>query len=110
MTHLEGFLSSGIFSYFSMGESVRVSSSSDHGSRIWLNSFFKLRYVLPILPKGLLETEPLQGRDEDTVASADFPSMLSEEEKEELKAELVQVCLVIFLLLLCLSPNPENYC
>ncbi|XP_022411579.1 tumor protein D53 isoform X1 [Delphinapterus leucas] len=41
--------------------------------------------------RGLLETEPLQGRDEDTVASADFPSMLSEEEKEELKAELVQL-------------------
>ncbi|XP_047615339.1 tumor protein D53 isoform X3 [Phacochoerus africanus] len=40
---------------------------------------------------GLLETEPLQGRDEDTVASADFSSMLSEEEKEELKAELVQL-------------------
>ncbi|XP_060024116.1 tumor protein D53 isoform X2 [Lagenorhynchus albirostris] len=41
--------------------------------------------------RGLLETEPLQGRDEDTGASADFPSMLSEEEKEELKAELVQL-------------------
>ncbi|KAF3831895.1 hypothetical protein GH733_000707 [Mirounga leonina] len=40
--------------------------------------------------KSLLETEPLQGRDEDTVASADFSSMLSEEEREELKAELVQ--------------------
>ncbi|XP_054943497.1 tumor protein D53 isoform X4 [Physeter macrocephalus] len=44
--------------------------------------------------RGLLETEPLQGRDEDTVASADFPSMLSEEEKEELKAELVQILLL----------------
>ncbi|XP_004587275.2 tumor protein D53 isoform X1 [Ochotona princeps] len=41
--------------------------------------------------QGLLETDPLQGRDEDTVASADFSSMLSEEEKEELKAELVQL-------------------
>ncbi|XP_044105455.1 tumor protein D53 isoform X3 [Neovison vison] len=41
--------------------------------------------------QGLLETEPLQGRDEDTVASADFSSMLSEEEREELKAELVQL-------------------
>ncbi|XP_038405960.1 tumor protein D53 isoform X1 [Canis lupus familiaris] len=41
--------------------------------------------------RGLLETEPLQGRDEDTVASADFSSMLSEEEREELKAELVQL-------------------
>ncbi|XP_003479772.2 tumor protein D53 isoform X2 [Cavia porcellus] len=41
--------------------------------------------------RGLLETEPLQGRDEDTVASTDFSSMLSEEEKEELKAELVQL-------------------
>ncbi|XP_045400247.1 tumor protein D53 isoform X1 [Lemur catta] len=41
--------------------------------------------------QGLLETEPLQGRDEDAVASADFSSMLSEEEKEELKAELVQL-------------------
>lgn len=41
--------------------------------------------------KGLLETEPLQGRDEDAVASADFPSVLSEEEREELKAELVQL-------------------
>ncbi|ELW69829.1 putative E3 ubiquitin-protein ligase RNF217 [Tupaia chinensis] len=40
---------------------------------------------------GLLENEPLQGRDEDAVASADFSSMLSEEEKEELKAELVQL-------------------
>lgn len=55
-------------------------------------------YVLPILPKGLLETEPLQGRDEDTVASTDFSSMLSEEEKEELKAELVQVCSALCLL------------
>ncbi|XP_014441515.1 tumor protein D53 [Tupaia chinensis] len=41
--------------------------------------------------RGLLENEPLQGRDEDAVASADFSSMLSEEEKEELKAELVQL-------------------
>uniref|UniRef100_A0A5F4WB43 TPD52 like 1 n=1 Tax=Callithrix jacchus TaxID=9483 RepID=A0A5F4WB43_CALJA len=41
--------------------------------------------------QGLLETEPLQGRDEDAVASADYSSMLSEEEKEELKAELVQL-------------------
>nr|XP_045015091.1 tumor protein D53 isoform X3 [Jaculus jaculus] len=41
--------------------------------------------------QGLLETEPLQGRDEDAVARADFSSMLSEEEKEELKAELVQL-------------------
>uniref|UniRef100_A0A3Q2HFI4 TPD52 like 1 n=2 Tax=Equus TaxID=9789 RepID=A0A3Q2HFI4_HORSE len=41
--------------------------------------------------EGLLETEPLQGRDEDAVASADFSTMLSEEEKEELKAELVQL-------------------
>ncbi|XP_019517690.1 PREDICTED: tumor protein D53 isoform X4 [Hipposideros armiger] len=40
---------------------------------------------------GLLETEPLQGRDEDTLAHADFSSMLSEEEKEELKAELLQL-------------------
>ena len=51
-------------------------------------------------------TEPLQGRDEDAVASADFSSMLSEEEKQELKAELVQVCLVI-LLLLCLYLDLE---
>ncbi|XP_060229686.1 tumor protein D53 isoform X2 [Meriones unguiculatus] len=41
--------------------------------------------------QGLLESEPLQGRDEDAIASADFSSMLSEEEKEELKAELVQL-------------------
>ncbi|XP_004466850.1 tumor protein D53 isoform X3 [Dasypus novemcinctus] len=41
--------------------------------------------------QGLLETEPLQGRDEDAVARADFSSMLSEEEKEELKTELVQL-------------------
>ncbi|XP_077018923.1 tumor protein D53 isoform X2 [Tamandua tetradactyla] len=41
--------------------------------------------------QGLLETEPLQGRDEDAVASADFSSMLSEEEREELKTELVQL-------------------
>ncbi|XP_033619041.1 tumor protein D53 [Fukomys damarensis] len=40
---------------------------------------------------GLLETEPLQGTDEDAVASADFPSVLSEEEREALKAELVQL-------------------
>ena len=58
------------------------------------------------MPTGLLETEPLQGRDEDAVASADFSSMLSEEEKQELKAELVQVCLVI-LLLLCLYLDLE---
>ncbi|KAM7135203.1 tumor protein D53 isoform 1-T1 [Molossus nigricans] len=41
--------------------------------------------------QGLLETEPLRGREEDAVASADFSSILSEEEKEELKAELVQL-------------------
>ncbi|XP_013372139.1 PREDICTED: tumor protein D53 [Chinchilla lanigera] len=41
--------------------------------------------------RGLLETELLQGRDEDAVASADFSSTLSEEEKEELKAELDQL-------------------
>ncbi|XP_037376246.1 tumor protein D53 isoform X2 [Talpa occidentalis] len=41
--------------------------------------------------QGLLETEPLHGRDEDAVANADFSSMLSEEEKEELRAELVQL-------------------
>uniref|UniRef100_A0A8C2VJA0 TPD52 like 1 n=1 Tax=Chinchilla lanigera TaxID=34839 RepID=A0A8C2VJA0_CHILA len=39
----------------------------------------------------MLETELLQGRDEDAVASADFSSTLSEEEKEELKAELDQL-------------------
>ncbi|CAH6778178.1 Tpd52l1 [Phodopus roborovskii] len=49
---------------------------------------------------GLLETEPLQGRDEDTLARADFSSMLSEEEKEELKAELAQI-IKAFLLALC---------
>ncbi|XP_028622274.1 tumor protein D53 isoform X2 [Grammomys surdaster] len=41
--------------------------------------------------QGLLETEPLQGRDGDAIGTADFSSMLSEEEKEELKAELVQL-------------------
>ncbi|XP_023570058.1 tumor protein D53 isoform X2 [Octodon degus] len=41
--------------------------------------------------RGLLETEALQGRDEDAVASADFSSALSEEEKEELKAEFIQL-------------------
>ncbi|XP_012576416.1 PREDICTED: tumor protein D53 isoform X4 [Condylura cristata] len=41
--------------------------------------------------QGLLEAEPLHGRDEDTVANAEFSSMLSEEEKEELRAELVQL-------------------
>lgn len=56
-----------------------------------------------------METEPLQGRDEDTVTSADFSNMLSEEEKEELKAELVQVCLVIYLFLICLSLHLESY-
>lgn len=91
-----------------MGGLVRVSIPPDCGTSSWLNSLLKSHYVLPILPKGLLETEPLQGRDEDTVASADFSSMLSEEEKEELKAELVQVGLVI-LLLLCLSPDPDSY-
>lgn len=63
---------------------------------------------MPILPKGLLAREPLQGRDEDTVASADFSSTLSEEEKEELKAELVQVCVAIFLLLF-LALDLESY-
>lgn len=67
-----------------------------------------MRYVLSILPKGLLETEPLRGRDEDAVASADFSSMLSDEEREELKAELVQVCLGI-LLFQCLSLDLESY-
>ncbi|XP_031236581.1 tumor protein D53 isoform X3 [Mastomys coucha] len=41
--------------------------------------------------QGLLETEPLQRRDGDAVDNADFPSTLSEEDKEELKAELVQL-------------------
>ncbi|XP_032750760.1 tumor protein D53 isoform X3 [Rattus rattus] len=41
--------------------------------------------------QGLLETEPLQGRDGDAIGSADLSSMLSEEEKDELKAELVQL-------------------
>lgn len=67
-----------------------------------------MRYVLSILPEGLLEAEPLRGRDEDAVASADFSSMLSDEEREELKAELVQVCLGI-LLFLCLSLDLESY-
>ncbi|XP_073075654.1 tumor protein D53 isoform X3 [Manis javanica] len=48
-------------------------------------------WILLHLQNGLLAREPLQGRDEDTVASADFSSTLSEEEKEELKAELVQL-------------------
>lgn len=52
--------------------------------------------MLSLLPEGLLETEPLQGRDGDAIGSADLSSMLSEEEKDELKAELVQVCLAIF--------------
>lgn len=63
-------------------------------------------YVLSLLPEGLLETEPLQGRDEDAIASADFSNMLSEEEKEELKAELVQVCSVIFYFCLLLNTGP----
>ncbi|XP_065767868.1 tumor protein D53 isoform X5 [Muntiacus reevesi] len=49
------------------------------------------QYSKSFRTKCLLETEPLQGRDEDAIASADSPSMLSEEEKEELKAELVQL-------------------
>lgn len=64
-------------------------------------------FVLSPLPEGLLETEPLQGRDEDAIASADFSSMLSEEEKEELKAELVQVCLVIFYFYLLFDTGPR---
>lgn len=61
---------------------------------------------MSLLPEGLLETEPLQGRDEDALASADFSSMLSEEEKDELKAELVQVCVVIFSFYLLLNTGP----
>ena len=55
----------------------------------------------------MLETEPLQGRDEDAIASADSPSMLSEEEKEELKAELVQVCMLSDLVAMCISGFSE---
>jgi len=38
-----------------------------------------------------LETQSLHEADEDMVTDVDFTSMISEEEKEELKAELAKV-------------------
>uniref|UniRef100_A0A8V0XNV8 Tumor protein D52-like 1 n=1 Tax=Gallus gallus TaxID=9031 RepID=A0A8V0XNV8_CHICK len=41
--------------------------------------------------RGLLETQSLHEADEDMVTDVDFTSMISEEEKEELKAELAKL-------------------
>ncbi|KAH1173360.1 hypothetical protein KIL84_017199 [Mauremys mutica] len=41
--------------------------------------------------KGLLETQPLHETDEETVTDIDFTSMISEEEREELKIELAKL-------------------
>ncbi|CAI9164119.1 unnamed protein product [Rangifer tarandus platyrhynchus] len=81
-----------VFSFLFMQQYLTVDSQKWEGRAEGLSiSRHSPEYILPILPKGLLETEPLQGRDEDAIASADSSSMLSEEEKEELKAELVQL-------------------
>ncbi|XP_043398801.1 tumor protein D53 isoform X2 [Chelonia mydas] len=40
---------------------------------------------------GLLETQPLHETDEETVTDIDFTSIISEEEKEELKIELAKL-------------------
>ncbi|XP_044865792.1 tumor protein D53 isoform X1 [Mauremys mutica] len=41
--------------------------------------------------QGLLETQPLHETDEETVTDIDFTSMISEEEREELKIELAKL-------------------
>ncbi|XP_044281241.1 tumor protein D53 isoform X3 [Varanus komodoensis] len=41
--------------------------------------------------QGLLERQALHEADEDTVTDVDFTNMISEEEREELKAELVKL-------------------
>uniref|UniRef100_A0A674HX43 TPD52 like 1 n=1 Tax=Terrapene triunguis TaxID=2587831 RepID=A0A674HX43_9SAUR len=41
--------------------------------------------------KGLLETQPLHETDEEMVTDIDFTSMISEEEREELKIELAKL-------------------
>ncbi|XP_073193312.1 tumor protein D53 isoform X2 [Lepidochelys kempii] len=41
--------------------------------------------------QGLLETQPLHETDEETVTDIDFTSIISEEEKEELKIELAKL-------------------
>ncbi|XP_036622966.1 tumor protein D53 [Trichosurus vulpecula] len=41
--------------------------------------------------RGLLETDPLHEPDEETVSHIDLSSMISEEEREELKSELVKL-------------------
>ncbi|XP_075780220.1 tumor protein D53 isoform X2 [Pelodiscus sinensis] len=41
--------------------------------------------------QGLLETQPLHETDEETVVDVDFTSIISEEEKEELKIELAKL-------------------
>ncbi|XP_068933579.1 tumor protein D53 isoform X3 [Petaurus breviceps papuanus] len=40
---------------------------------------------------GLLETDPLHEPDEETISHIDLSSMISEEEREELKSELVKL-------------------
>ncbi|XP_072499318.1 tumor protein D53 isoform X3 [Notamacropus eugenii] len=41
--------------------------------------------------RGLLETDPLHEPDEETISHVDLSSMISEEEREELKSELVKL-------------------
>ncbi|XP_043860693.1 tumor protein D53 isoform X2 [Dromiciops gliroides] len=41
--------------------------------------------------RGLLETDPLHEPDEETISHIDLSSMISEEEREELKTELVKL-------------------
>lgn len=47
--------------------------------------------------KGLLERQAFQEADEDVVTDVDFTNMISEEEREELKTELVKVvcCIIV---------------
>lgn len=49
--------------------------------------------TVTLIFKGLLETQPLQETDEETITDVDFTDMISEEEKEELKIELAKVML-----------------
>ncbi|XP_053140661.1 tumor protein D53 isoform X1 [Hemicordylus capensis] len=47
--------------------------------------------MMVVMIKGLLETQALQEADEDMVTDVDFTNIISEEEREELKAELVKL-------------------
>lgn len=62
---------------------------------IWRNSFNFCSWLL--VSKGLLERQALQEADEDIVTDVDFTNTLSEEEREELKAELAKVICLGFL-------------